>query len=348
MTAARLDSLDQFRGYTVAGMFLVNFLGNFHATPLILKHHNTYNSYADTIMPHFFFAVGFALRLAHSRRVEQVGARAATLRVLRRVALLVLLSAVVYHLGADSWRELFRGEPWRWIKLLFQTLTHIAVTTLWVLPVVRARPAVLLAFATFSGLLHLGLSHAFYMEWALRRGVIDGGPLGFLTWAIPTLAGAWACELNRVRGPRGSLGPLLAAGTVLAVIGIALSFLGETRTLPFVHRTGPIELWTMSQKTGALSYQVFSAGFSLAVYALFVVACDLRGLKLGVFRTLGGNALAGYILHGFIMLVLKHESLGWFPKTASMLVACLGCALAFGIAWGILRLLEWKGWYLRL
>ena len=64
----RLVSLDQFRGYTVAGMFLVNFLGGFNACPEILKHHNTYNSYADTIMPGFFLAVGFAFRLTFGRR----------------------------------------------------------------------------------------------------------------------------------------------------------------------------------------------------------------------------------------------------------------------------------------
>jgi predicted acyltransferase len=54
----RINSLDQFRGYTVAGMFLVNFLSSYKQLPALLRHHNTYNSYADTIMPHFFFAVG--------------------------------------------------------------------------------------------------------------------------------------------------------------------------------------------------------------------------------------------------------------------------------------------------
>jgi len=46
--AARLVSLDQFRGYTVLGMFVVNFLGGFTVTPALLKHHNTYFSYADS------------------------------------------------------------------------------------------------------------------------------------------------------------------------------------------------------------------------------------------------------------------------------------------------------------
>jgi predicted acyltransferase len=59
----RIISLDQFRGYTVAGMFVVNFLGGFAVTPAVLRHHNSYCSYADTIMPQFLFAVGFAFRL---------------------------------------------------------------------------------------------------------------------------------------------------------------------------------------------------------------------------------------------------------------------------------------------
>ena len=71
----RIVSLDQFRGYTVAGMLLVNFLGGYQAVPAVLKHHNTYCSYADTIMPQFFFAVGFAYRLTFLRRVRDVGAR---------------------------------------------------------------------------------------------------------------------------------------------------------------------------------------------------------------------------------------------------------------------------------
>ena len=46
-TPGRTISLDQFRGYTVWGMFVVNFVGCFTVIPAILKHHNAYYSYAD-------------------------------------------------------------------------------------------------------------------------------------------------------------------------------------------------------------------------------------------------------------------------------------------------------------
>ena len=54
-------------------MFVVNFLGGFAVTPALLKHHNTYCSYADTIMPQFMFAVGFALRLVLLRNAARDG-----------------------------------------------------------------------------------------------------------------------------------------------------------------------------------------------------------------------------------------------------------------------------------
>ena len=68
-------SMDQFRGYTVAGMFVVNFVGGLLAFPEVMKHHNglPYFSYADTIMPSFLFAAGFSYRLSALRRFAKLG-----------------------------------------------------------------------------------------------------------------------------------------------------------------------------------------------------------------------------------------------------------------------------------
>src|SRR4029077_3217551 len=92
---SRIDSLDQFRGYTVAGMILVNFLGSFQCVPAVFKHHNTYFSYADSIMPSFHFAVGFALRLVLLKRIAAVGAGRAYRSIVRRCFGLILLSTIV-------------------------------------------------------------------------------------------------------------------------------------------------------------------------------------------------------------------------------------------------------------
>ena len=82
----RIVSMDQFRGFTVAGMFLVNFVGGYAAFAEVMKHHSDrpYFSYADTIMPQFFFAVGFAYRLTFLRRLQTVGYGSAAAAALRR------------------------------------------------------------------------------------------------------------------------------------------------------------------------------------------------------------------------------------------------------------------------
>src|SRR6202795_3844037 len=104
----RIVSLDQFRGYTVVGMLFVNFLGGYLVVPAIFKHHNTYCSYADTIMPQFFFAVGFAYRLTFVRRLGASGFWTAARAVLTRNAGLILLGFVIYHLDGEvkTWAQL--------------------------------------------------------------------------------------------------------------------------------------------------------------------------------------------------------------------------------------------------
>ncbi|MFM8399010.1 MAG: hypothetical protein ACKOAH_14355, partial [Pirellula sp.] len=49
--------------------------------------------------------------------------------------------------------------------------------------------------------------------------------------------------------------------------------------------------WMMSQRAGTLSYLTFAAGFSLAVFVLFYVLCDIGKFEVPVFKTFGVNAL---------------------------------------------------------
>ena len=201
---SRIVSLDQFRGYTVLGMMLVNFVGGFQACHYLLKHFDTFCSYADTIMPQFFFAVGFAFRLTFARRAQTQGLRAAYGHTVRRLAGLLLLSLVLYSAGIppENWRQLIDGDAWSFVRVAlkgnwFQTLTHIAVTSLWILPVIRAGWGVRMAFLLASAAAHLVLSSAFNFAWVNngQPDAIDGGPLGFLTWTIPTLVGTMACDI---------------------------------------------------------------------------------------------------------------------------------------------------------
>ncbi len=374
----RIVSLDQFRGYTVLAMFVVNFIGGFavigSSLPL-LKHHTTYCSYADTIMPQFFFAVGFAYRLTFRRRLKREGARATYLHVLRRSLGLILLGLVIYHLdgGVKSWAEVRQLDGWDFLKAFrrspFQTLTHIGVTSLWVLPVMAARPAVLVAFACFSGLLNILLSAGLlgwpfstnwnYYDWVNTdpKG-IDGGPLGFLSWTIPLLTGSLAHDLVAAARQRAPVGRLLTWGAVLMLLGYALACLNSMMPPntagsairswlvepPFVPPSRPVNLWSMSQRSGSVSYQTFAAGFALALYALFALACDRGRLRLGLFATLGSNALAAYIIHDLVEDAIKPYT----PQDAPLWFVLAALALFVAICYLFIRHLEKNQIFLRL
>lgn len=386
--AGRITSLDQFRGYTVAGMFLVNFVGSFAVTPLVLRHSNTYCSYADTIMPQFFFAVGFAYRLSFGRRAHSQGMLAAYGHVVRRLAGLALLSLVVDPMGrpAETWSQFQELGFWGVMRGplhggLFGTLMHIALTSLWITPVIRAGITVRVAYMLASAGLQMALSHWYYFEW-VHHGGVDGGPFGFLSWSIPTIMGTVACDwVAHETGPQ--LGRVFAWSAVLMILGYALSCGStlydiqpgesldvadnprandpvwprpqrlETHKLglvepPFVPPPGPDQrehnYWMMSQRAATISYHFFAAGFALAVYGLFYIACDIGHWSLGLFRTLGTNALAGYVLHGMVASAVRPFA----PNDSPVWYVCLAFAVYFGITYLFVRHLEKSGIYLKL
>jgi predicted acyltransferase len=368
--APRLVSLDQFRGYTVLGMFLVNFVGSYaavRAVAPVLGHHHTYCSYADTIMPQFFCAIGFAYRLTFLRRAAAGGG--AYRHAIRRNLALLLVAFVVHSVGGSwgSWGDSGQRDAvfLRWAKQdLFQTLTHIAVTSLWVLPVIAARPGVRVGFAAGSGLLHLGLSYAFNYRWAnTPPNGVDGGPLGFLTWTVPLIAGSLAYDAWAAAPAPGRLARrLFGWGLVVMVGAYGLSCLHlapadlddwgfrvkvAAAPPPLVHvpdKPPTNDLFTMSQRSGSLTYLGFGAGFSLAVFALFVWACDGRGLRAGVFRMLGTNALAGYIVHGLAAEAIKPL----VPRDAPLWYVGTGFAAFLAVCLLLMRGLERQRLFLRL
>ena len=139
----RIASMDQFRGYTVAGMFVVNFLGGIAAVHSVLKHNNTYFSYADSIMPSFLFACGFSYRLSMLRRLPEVGQAVASRRIVMRSLGLVLVSLVVFGVGGgfESWSEMTGPGAFRFLGELvkadaWEVLAIIGVCQVLIMPVI--------------------------------------------------------------------------------------------------------------------------------------------------------------------------------------------------------------------
>ncbi len=172
----RIASMDQFRGYCVAGMWFVNFLSGFTVIHSILKHNNTYFSFADSIMPAFLFAAGFSYRLTLLRRTTRNGRSAAYRHAIFRSLALILLSLTLAGLDplAPNWDQLTGAVGREFLaKLLkadlWNVLAIIGAVQLVCLPVAAASAgARLLTIAAFlAG--HAALSYAFNYEFVYGR-----------------------------------------------------------------------------------------------------------------------------------------------------------------------------------
>jgi hypothetical protein len=420
-SSPRIVSLDQYRGYTVAGMMVVNYLGGFAVAHPVLEHHNTYFSYADTIMPGFHFAVGFALRLVLLKRIATVGPRRAYLSIVRRGLGLILLSTVLEfassHDRFKNWPDLVQTGVWGALagplKLQFwETLAIIGVTSIWVLPVIAGSVRLRLAFLIACTGLHVLLCHLFYFDFMYARpnwldqywGAadvkgLDGGPLGFLAWAMPQIIGSFAydsivgCvkssqthqeEQDTVRprtfdAPYRVIFPLVLWSVILMLVGYGLSCLSTSYpvTRPPSIEEGDIEVaaspvippslntiqlaeapfvqpvadeqrqlnyWLMDKRVVTLPFNLFSSGFSLAVYTFFVLLSDIARVQIGFFRTLGKNALAAYVLHEIV-----GGAVGSFaPKDSPLWWVAATFALYVGITYMFVRHLEKHGIFIRM
>jgi hypothetical protein len=279
---------------------------------------------------------------------------------------LILVGFVVHQLDGryESWARLeetgLRGVfATAFQRNFFQTLTHIGVTSLWALPVIAARPGWRIGYAVASGVAFHLLSMNGYYEWVLKRPGIDGGPLGFLTWTIPLIAGSLAFDALSPAG-RLSVRRLLGGGVLLMLLGYGLACLNLvtppngvsgaaswTSYLiepPFTPPSRPINIWTISQRAGSVTYLAFGAGFAIAVFALFVVACDRGPLRIGIFRTFGTNALAGYILHEMVNRAVKP----FVPRDSPLWFVILGFGVSLAICYLFLRYLEKQRLFLKL
>lgn len=249
----RVLSLDQFRGYTILGMILVNFIGYFDKIHVFFKHTDTFFSYADSIMPAFHLAVGFSYRLTMLRRLATPNASllAAWWVYFKRSMALVFIGVLLFGIGGNftTWKQFsempvaagLSGEnasppsestndrrtfsetfaaQWKfWVagtvkSRMWNTLVIIGVTQIVILPFVATSfPVRVLAMIGFA------VGHAFLTYW-FNWGFVVGDPENWL-------AQKWGMG-NMLSWDGGIFGPLswaivMLAGTLVYDIVISRS-----------------------------------------------------------------------------------------------------------------------------
>ena len=403
----RIVSMDQFRGYTVAGMFVVNFVGGLAAMPAILKHHDIYFSYADTIMPSFMFAAGFSYRLAVLRRLARNGPARTYSKFLIRSLGLILVSLVMYaeeDFSVKHWGDLLGSGAWNLIAgilkaNLWETLAIIGVTQIFLMPVIARSTRVLPATIIACMVVHLLITQSFnfyfvygqpnWMDtlWGMTgKTAWDGGFFGIMAWAVPMLFGAIAYDVLTTRTSWESAWRLFGLGVVLMLIGYAANCLttlydtdkgrspcspgGEMAespvmppwknmqgrssesllaTAPFVtpppRSIRPDNYWEMNKKIVSIPFCLFSSGFALAALRDLHPALRRRvHCESELFRTLGQNPLAAYILHHEVEKAVRAV----VPGDSPLWYCLVGLAVFFAISYMFVRYLEKHNFYLRL
>lgn len=243
--SARVVSMDQYRGYTVAGMFLVNFVGHFAAFHYVLKHNNGFFSYADSIMPAFIFCAGFSFRLTAIRRFAELGSGAACWSYFRRSLALVLVSVAIFSFNANlggSWDQTVDGVGlagalsefgFEFLKAgMWEVLSIIGMTQILLLPVINRGFKTRLIAAFVLPLLHILCSWSFNYDFANGmpnwfnnyfgahdKTVWDGGLFGVLAWSLPMLVGTLTYDVIAARSATKACGTLIAVSIALMLGG---------------------------------------------------------------------------------------------------------------------------------
>jgi predicted acyltransferase len=342
----RLESLDVFRGLTIAGMILVSTPGTWDAVYPALEH-AAWNGWtlADLVFPFLLFAMGAAVPFALARRRGRQSVRR---HVMRRAAILfalgLLLNAIetapplslaTFRIPGVLQRIALVYLAVSWLTEGTSTRTQIAVATgalvgYWVaitlIPVPGCLRPTLSAECNIGSFIDRQLfgRHMLYPTWD-PEGLLSTIP-AVATALFGVLAGDW---LHAPAARHRTLA-LFGAG-VLAVV-IALVW----------HRVFPINknLWTSS-------FALFTAGLAAQVIALCHWLLDIHRWRAWShpFVAFGRNPLAGYFLSvGLDSLLTRwstpqHLSIkGFLYRTlfASWLRGCCGteaASLAYALAY---------------
>jgi predicted acyltransferase len=346
--AARLVSLDVFRGLTIASMVLVNNqVGSGVYAPL--QHASWHGwTFTDLVFPFFVWIVGVALTLSVARRVERGEDRVQLLKhIALRAALIFLIGLLLNAMYRPDLARLRIPGVLQRIALCYLFAAAIYLYT----GVAGRIAAALLLLAGYTALMHPGgYERTVNLSDRVDRALFTGhlytqtrdpeGPLSTLPAIATCLLGVLAGDWLRTRcQERSKAIAMIGAGVAMAALAIALDPLQPINK----------NIWTPTYVllTGGLAAAVIGA-----LYGLIDVA-DYRGAWTVPWVIFGMNAIAVYVFHGLLgraaslvgVRAMIYDSLAAAgTANASLLYSLLHVAASFVFAWFLYR----RQWFLKV
>lgn len=356
----RLESLDVFRGATIAAMLLVNNPGTWSAIYAPLRHAEWHGwTPTDLIFPFFLFIVGVAMTLSFGKLASRGMSRGAIVRkAAKRGAILFLLGLLLHSfpwVGYDFSQIRIPGVLQR-IGLAYVLATPIVLWFGW-----RGR---------LTALAVLLLGYWALLSWVpvpgVGAGVLEPGrDLGaFIDRAVFGTDHLWA--QSRTWDPEGLLGTLPAIGTVLTGVFAGEWIRGKSPTTAVAAGLAAVgavaagagllwgQLFPINKPLWTSSYVVFTSGMAALALAACYWLVDVRGRRgwSRPFLFFGVNAIAAYFLSGIAARILNLIRVpagdgttvalktwifeGAFASWLSLVNASLAFAIAFVLVWTLI------------
>lgn len=337
----RLNSLDVFRGVTIAFMILVNNNGDGDRAFWALKH-TQWNGFTptDLVFPTFLFLVGVSLVFSTDSRLAKGDSRLSiALHAIRRSAILFLLGLVVNGYPQFVWGSLrIYGVLQRiaicyLIGSLLYLFTKRVSVQIALLVAALAGYWVLMRFVPVPGfgvpgrdipLLDKDANLVAFIDRHLLAGRLYEGtrdPEGLLS-TLPAI-GTLLCGMLTARWLRSTLrlGQKLQGLVIAGVIGLIAG--------------GLWNFWfPINKKLWTSSYVLYAAGWSLLALAVCFWIVEIRQQKKGLrpWLVFGTNAITAYV---FAEL---------FQSTLSAIQVRNSLSLQRWIYLDILAIVPWPAW----
>ncbi len=354
----RLQSLDIFRGATIASMVLVNNPGSSPAYAQ-LEHASWHGwTFTDTVFPFFLWIVGVAMTLSTAKRMERGEERLQLLRhTFQRAVIIFLLGFLLSPLPNIDWSTiripgvlqriavcyLIAGVVFLYTKVRGQVIWLVGVNALyWMLMTLYPVPG------CGAGSLTVDCNFARYVDslvlsghmWRATKVWDPEGIVSTLPAISTVLFGILAGHLLRhCREHAARLKWLFAGGVALLAVAHVMAL-----WMPFNKN-----IWTTS-------YAFLMAGLAMLLFGAWYWLADVRGLGrwFRFFEIFGTNAILMFVLSGALAKFAARGGLHkwWYdnvclavaqPINASVVYALSNVLVLWVVAWAL-----WKRrWFVR-
>jgi predicted acyltransferase len=309
--SSRLISLDALRGFTIAGMILVNVPGSWEHIYWPFEHARFNGlTLADLVFPFFLFIVGASIVLALGKRIEKGIPKAEIVgKIVYRSVIIFLLGVFLNWFSSDFHEWRFAGVLQR-IALcyLLGSLFFIFVKTRWQIVIgvfILIGYWVLTIFVPVPG---FGKVFTHEMNWtAWIDGKILPGKMYFNTWdpegflstlpaLVTTFAGMWATRLISTTDDKiEKIKKLLIYGGILLVTGLIFSI-----------------SFPINKNVWSSSFVLVTAGLASLLWSLLIFLIDVKQwdgwTKPGII--FGANAISAYVLHYLLIYPFSRIPMG--------------------------------------